>query len=105
GQTLFDRIIAVDFTVSKDEYESQKQEATESAPAVESDDDDDGVSIASSSTHSDEELDPKRDVPTKPNLGTKYNAQTVFVKNLLFETSEEDLQAKFSSFGKIRYIK
>lgn len=128
GKDLLNRKVRVDFAISKDRYQASntdkiKSEDEDVKPEVkdeikeESDDegikseepsdaesDDGGSEIDSEGDDVDEdtEEDDKPEVPER-----KYNEEdheyTVFVKNLSFDTSNEDFQECFKKYGPIKY--
>lgn len=126
GKDFFKRKIAVDFAVSKNRYQSNKKETDDEIkeeepeikeeveikedPEVKSESEKEESSDESESDESDDDEDEKSlaDEPTVPvKKENKYteadNAFTVFVKNLSFDSTNEDLEKCFKKFGPIKY--
>ncbi|KNZ78351.1 hypothetical protein J132_01131 [Termitomyces sp. J132] len=127
-----ERVIAVDWALSKDRWEEEKAKMEENVDVemddasgpVESDEDSDGSSH-SGSDESDEEgklgvhrgeedddseddeddEDEKREEPVKPTLPPPEAGTTLFVRNLPFTATEDELRTLFSSFGPLRYAR
>ncbi|KAF8651388.1 hypothetical protein AX16_004811 [Volvariella volvacea WC 439] len=136
-----ERVIAVDWVLSKDKWEEEKAkmeaEAQEedvdmndaSASKEESSDDgegdegEDGLGVhhgsssdeeGSSQEDSDEDNDSNAedddrdnedDKPVKPQLPQTDVGTTVFIRNVPFEATEEDLRVLFRAFGPLRYAR
>ncbi|ORY21458.1 hypothetical protein BCR39DRAFT_553517 [Naematelia encephala] len=123
-----DRPVAVDWALSKEKWEeTQKGDVKEEKEAKEkdgetsssgsssgsedsSDSDEDEESDATS--ESGEEDEEKMDVdeaeeeePVKPTLPSVDVGATLFIRNLPFETTEQELSTLFRTFGPLRYAK
>ena len=129
------RPVAVDWALSKDQWEKSKGETekedeaeesgssdSEDGPDSESDSDDSEGSSSSGSgseededevdgdvtmtaAGEDEEEDEEEDVPVKPTLPTVDVGSTLFIRNLPFEVTESELTELFRSFGPLRYAR
>lgn len=106
------RVIAIDWALPKDQYkEFEKQEMAETADANsnpmdeddaeksgnDSDDsDDDGVDVVFDEDDEDEveEEDAEAKPVAKKESDDVQNGTTIFIRNLAFETTEEDLREK-----------
>ncbi|OCF34024.1 nucleolar protein 4 [Kwoniella heveanensis BCC8398] len=127
-----EREVAVDFALSKEKWEEakkvdepeQKEEGSESEASGSDDDDsesgsdseeegDDGdedeeMSEAASDEDVDDvdaEDDEEEDEPVKPTLPSVDVGATLFIRNLPFETTEQELNQLFRSFGPLRYAR
>ena len=133
GCDILGRSIAVDFTLSKRDYEISKSTPLDTPNTLDetplssrntgqglgsedsgfySDRDDDDISELSD----DDSYLPKQELsssrPIQQHKGNlkrlgrhqENNGRTLFVKNLLFETTEDDLRGKFDKFGKLDYV-
>ncbi|KAF9050815.1 hypothetical protein BDZ89DRAFT_1057238, partial [Hymenopellis radicata] len=112
-----ERIIAVDWALSKDKWEEEKVRLVE---------DDEDASLASESevdssdeldsqlgVHdaSDDESDASEDEesgnekPVKPQLPATDVGTTLFIRNIPFNATEEELRVLFRAFGRLRYAR
>lgn len=117
------RQVAVDWALSKKEWEMKKDESeaeeTE-AEELESDEDEDSVDEGSDSdsdldpleANDDEEEESKsagdksdEEAEGRPSLPKPEEGTTLFVRNLPFQATEEELRDLFRSFGPLRYAK
>lgn len=121
GKDLLKRKISVEFAVSKNRYQNTHKddvkmdiEVKEEEPEVkeeeikeESSDDEDPVDENSDEDESEsdnEEIDkPKAEIKNEKKYTEADNEFTVFIKNLNFETTNEDLEGCFKKFGPIKY--
>ncbi|KAL5483572.1 NOP4 [Sanghuangporus weigelae] len=116
------RILAVDWALSKDKWEEAKaktldeqpaenEEASESEADSSSDlrDEDDEESEARSDESleddEDDEERPDAEEPIKPTLPQTDVGTTLFVRNLPFDATEDELRVLFRSFGPLRYAR
>ncbi|KAF9527257.1 hypothetical protein CPB83DRAFT_856641 [Crepidotus variabilis] len=119
-----ERVIAVDWALSKDRWEGEKAKIE----AVQ-EDEDEGVEMSGSSSDDTSDLDSdsedednigvhegdfegedddERDdneVKVKPELPPPEQGTTVFVRNVPFDATEEELRTLFRSFGPLRYAR
>ncbi|KAL0958959.1 hypothetical protein HGRIS_014271 [Hohenbuehelia grisea] len=125
-----ERVIAVDWALSKEKWKEEmakvEAEADEdgdvemaSADGSEESEDDDSDSEGSelgvhhagddSDASSDSELDPDRsddeEEPTKPQLPPPETGTTLFVRNVPFTATEDELRTLFRAFGPLRYAR
>ncbi|OMJ28792.1 putative RNA-binding protein [Smittium culicis] len=130
GTRLEDRTVAVDRAVQKDEYSKMISETTQDDNNSSSDsdsdadnnsDDDDNVSDNenesdstspktkksknNSTDNSDDDADDSDDEKNKQSLNFQDQENTLFVKNVPFETTEEELFDLFRHFGKVKYCR
>lgn len=119
GKDFLKRKISVEFAVSKnryqhshnDEVKEEKPEVKEEEPEIKeesSDDEDPGEIKSEESNGSESGSDDEEETPQveekKPKKYTEAdNEFTVFLKNLNFDTSNEDLEKCFKKFGPIKY--
>ncbi|KAG6885421.1 hypothetical protein C0993_001937 [Termitomyces sp. T159_Od127] len=133
NETSTERVIAVDWALSKNRWQEEKAKMEENVD-VEMDDisgsaDSDEDSDSSSDNESDEEgrlgvhkdesdndsegdeeddegeEDEKREEPVKPTLPPPAAGTTLFIRNLPFNATEDELRTLFSSFGPLRYAR
>ncbi len=108
-QNTNERIVAVDWALSKDKWEDakalgggddEKVEGSEGSDSDEQAEEDSAVSGSEASGSEDDELD-EMDVdeqrsddeePTKPTLPAPEEGTTVFVRNVSFDSTEDDLR-------------
>ena len=88
----------------EDEGSSSSDEDSDSNDGIESDDDENSDSDASDSHHS-TDSDSNEEKPTKPTLPPPESGTTLFIRNLPFSATEEDLRALFRTFGPLRYAR
>ncbi|PVU85982.1 hypothetical protein BB560_006846, partial [Smittium megazygosporum] len=88
GTKIMDRTVAVDFAIPKDKYDSMKDSINA-----------DEEKVAENSGAKDEAKN-KDEKKFSPDIET-----TLFVKNIPFETEEDELYELFSEFGKIKYCR
>lgn len=127
-----ERIVTVDWAMSKDKWEDlQKQdpdadvkveaedvkvkveedsEASSDTDSSGSDSDSDGSDDDDSdeSAEDDDEVkveDSDEEEPAKPTLPTVDVGSTLFIRNIPFETTEDELTGLFRSFGPLRYAR
>ncbi|KAL7423249.1 RNA recognition motif-containing protein [Cryptotrichosporon argae] len=126
-----DRPVAVDFALSKGEWEkaqgkegeaekvdaedsggesSEGSEGSDGGSDSEGEDDSDDEEAVSGSDEESEEAggdadDDAEDAPVKPRLPETDVGSTLFIRNLPFEATEPELQAVFRVFGPLRYAK
>ncbi|PCH38948.1 hypothetical protein WOLCODRAFT_84595 [Wolfiporia cocos MD-104 SS10] len=134
-RTSKERIIAVDWALSKSQWEKEKAKLEEGAEDVEmteardeegsegdeseeeseekneddhigvhSDDDESDDSMAEDDD-SDSESDGEEEEPAKPTLPPPETGTTLFVRNVPFEASEDELRTLFRAFGPLRYAR
>ncbi|WVQ83912.1 hypothetical protein IAT38_006056 [Cryptococcus sp. DSM 104549] len=128
------RVVAVDWALSKEKWQEankkdegeKKEEGSESVSESgsdsesgsgsdeESDEESESGSGSASGSGSEEESkedeeeeeeDEEEDEPVKPKLPTVDVGSTLFIRNLPFETTEQELNTLFRSFGPLRYAK
>ncbi|KIJ52673.1 hypothetical protein M422DRAFT_223344 [Sphaerobolus stellatus SS14] len=129
-----ERVIAVDWALSKDKWEEEKEkimgdevekpsdsgsEAGSSSESgsensdeeEESDDDNVGVHEDSDSDGSDEDEDSEfersdeDEAAERPQLPPPETGNTVFIRNLPFDATEDELRTLFRTFGPLRYAR
>ncbi|KIL59316.1 hypothetical protein M378DRAFT_85249 [Amanita muscaria Koide BX008] len=127
-----ERVIAVDWALSKDRWEGEKAkfqeqlnkaEGEEVSSGSDSDDDDEGLGVHhkddegedGSSKASDEEdagEDDEEEVdrdedeqPVKPQLPQTDIGTTLFIRNVPYDATEDELRTLFRSFGPLRYAR
>ncbi|KAN0063566.1 RNA recognition motif-containing protein [Thecaphora frezii] len=91
-----ERIVAVDWALSKKDWEA-KAEQSDVETDAEDEENDDG-------DDEDEEEDDS-DAEIKPTLPQPEEGTTLFVRNLPFQATEEELKSVFRHFGPLRYAK
>ncbi|THG97279.1 hypothetical protein EW026_g4693 [Hermanssonia centrifuga] len=117
-----ERVIAVDWALSKDKWEEAKAKIQEDVEQVEDgtasedededshiglheDDEDESGSEPSSDEEDDEmEIDDDEN-PGKPQLPPPETGTTLFVRNVPFEATEDELRTVFRAFGPLRYAR
>ena len=120
-----ERVIAVDWALSKDKWKEEKAKMTEdvdmdeedegssssdedsdSNDGIESDDDENSNSDSDAfDSHHSTDSDSNEEKPTKPALPPPEAGTTLFIRNLPFSATEEDLRALFRTFGPLRYAR
>ncbi|KAJ1030169.1 hypothetical protein NDA16_001081 [Ustilago loliicola] len=90
-----ERVVAVDWSLSKKDWEAK---ADESEPEDEAQDDEKASDAASG--------DDDDDAPAeRPKLPAPEEGTTLFVRNLPYQATEEELRNLFRTFGPLRYAK
>ncbi|CAL1711095.1 unnamed protein product [Somion occarium] len=128
---LTERVIAVDWALSKDKWEEakakiqeendEKKEADEDANEDESgsdassDEEDGHIGVhhgdsdeeGSNGSRDDDEMnvDEEEENPGKPQLPPPETGTTLFVRNVPFEATEDELRTTFRAFGPLRYAR
>ncbi|OLL24052.1 putative RNA-binding protein, partial [Neolecta irregularis DAH-3] len=118
GIIIDGRTVAVDFALPKDQWEDVQGESEEEDmlkrkredAELEREEHEDPSEVEAetidSSEHSDEEMLSNGDkTPQTEKQNKSYDDCTLFVRNLLFETTEDELSHHFSKFGRLRYAK
>jgi nucleolar protein 4 len=117
-----ERVIAVDWALSKDKWKEEKAKMTEdvdmdeedesdsdedsdSDEGIESDDDENSNSNTDSDSHPTTDSDSNEENPDKPTLPPPEAGTTLFIRNLPFSATQEDLRALFRTFGPLRYAR
>ncbi|CAO1629105.1 unnamed protein product [Sympodiomycopsis kandeliae] len=115
-----ERIVAVDWALSKDEWKKKEEETEVQQPAQEegkdsesgddedNDDDESGSELGSeaSGDGEDDETDASDDEEgQKPSLPAPSEGTTLFVRNLPYEATEPELLTLFKQFGPVRYAR
>ncbi|KAG6819698.1 hypothetical protein H0H93_009492 [Arthromyces matolae] len=126
-----ERVIAVDWALSKDKWEEEKAKLEEGGDVEmedaskhaesdeessrsgedsdESDDDDEGQlgvhTGGDDDSEVEEEDDENPDEPVKPTLPPPEAGTTLFVRNVPYTATEDELRTLFSSFGPLRYAR
>ncbi|KAG5644707.1 hypothetical protein DXG03_007930 [Asterophora parasitica] len=126
-----ERVIAVDWALSKEKWKEEKakmeaeDDDVEMASGSSSESDEDGGSDSDSSDDSDEEgdlgvhkdsydsdedsdegdEDEDMEEPIKPTLPPPETGTTLFVRNVPFNATEDELRTLFRSFGPLRYAR
>ena len=118
----FGRLVILDYVKPKDEYENSKEKAAPSADEiseaeseVESEDMEMNESEFDGEINNDEESDDEIDAdmdegsesepsPTL-NMNDADDGRTLFIRNLSFNTTNEDLKDKFEEYGKVDYAR
>ncbi|CAL1711096.1 unnamed protein product [Somion occarium] len=126
-----ERVIAVDWALSKDKWEEakakiqeendEKKEADEDANEDESgsdassDEEDGHIGVhhgdsdeeGSNGSRDDDEMnvDEEEENPGKPQLPPPETGTTLFVRNVPFEATEDELRTTFRAFGPLRYAR
>ena len=103
------RQVAVDWALSKKEWEMKKEESeaeeTDKEAGDEEDDDDDS-DLDPVEVNEDDDNDNERDEEeAKPALPTPSEQTTLFIRNLPYQTTEVELRDVFRAFGPLRYAK
>ena len=112
------RPVAVDWALSKDKWEETQKgkegEVKDIKPDIKAEDgsDDSGSDSDSDSDEEDEDeeedkpdVDMEEEEPVKPKLPTVDVGSTLFIRNLPFETTEQELGELFRTFGPLRYAR
>ncbi len=118
GKELKERPMAVDWALSKEKWqevkaaEPEEVKAEDSGEDVDMDKEADGeVETGDGATSDAEEEEVKDDAeeeedkPVKPVLPAPEEGSTLFIRNLPFEVTEEELRNLFRAFGPLRYAK
>ncbi|TRM60708.1 hypothetical protein BD626DRAFT_503600 [Schizophyllum amplum] len=115
-----ERVIAVDWALSKDRWEEEKAKLGEdekSASGSDSDsdsDDEDSDSHLGVHDRDDDESEDDSDadhaegdeeVPVKPTLPATDIGTTLFVRNVPYDATEDDMRTLFRAFGSLRYAR
>ncbi|KZS87304.1 RNA-binding domain-containing protein [Sistotremastrum niveocremeum HHB9708] len=126
------RVVAVDWAISKERWEKEvaKADADAEEEKVEDDDDSEAGDSASASTSDsgsnaseddsndesdshfdssdedeDEDMDAEDEEPKRPSLPTPEDGTTLFLRNLPYEATEDELRNLFKPFGTLRYAR
>ncbi|KZV68868.1 RNA-binding domain-containing protein [Peniophora sp. CONT] len=110
------RTIAVDWALSKDKWEAEKEkmevdgEEESDEEEGESDENEDGDSHVGLNEDSDVDMSDANErsdseEPTKPQLPPPEAGTTLFVRNIPFEATEDELRTLFRVFGPLRYAR
>jgi len=120
GQKLGDRVVAIDWALTKQEYQQKTTETRQKEREAgmdkddeeveEEDDDDDDYDDNFEEEEEKDEVEGKdafseieREQPfAHENDGIGW---TIFVRNILFETTEDELYDEFKTFGGVRYVR
>ncbi|KAI0316392.1 hypothetical protein OF83DRAFT_1164375 [Amylostereum chailletii] len=115
-----ERVIAVDWALSKDKWEVEKQrmvdaeEEEDTSESQSSDEEDESSALGlhegdedDSDEHSEDDDDDRSDIEerTKPQLPPPETGTTLFIRNIPFEATEDELRTLFRSFGPLRYAR
>ncbi|KAI0090642.1 hypothetical protein BDY19DRAFT_904925 [Irpex rosettiformis] len=120
-----ERVIAVDWALSKDKWEEEKakleneheeveedEEGSEDDESSDSDESDSHIGVHDGSQDSDSvddsdetEVDEEETKPGKPQLPQTDTGTTLFVRNVPFEATEDELRMMFRAFGPLRYAR
>lgn len=107
------RVVAVDWALSKDRWNEEKakveqeeegSEASSQEDEEETDHEEEALGVHDASDD-DERSDDGDDVPVKPELPAPAAGTTLFVRNVPFDATEEDLRLLFRAFGPLRYAR
>ncbi|KAI9276260.1 hypothetical protein BY458DRAFT_532829 [Sporodiniella umbellata] len=93
---------------TEDEEEEEEEEEEEDSEDAESDEESDEENDSDSESDSDGEGEEKEDQSTKPvkkQGPAASEGRTLFIRNLLFESTEEDLKELFKQWGLVVYAK
>jgi len=120
-EKVYERAIAVDWALSKDRWEQAKARIEQQAEGdqdedIGSDGETDDNSIAdlqigihsgddNDSTPSEDEEEDDREEPVKPSLPTTDVGTTLFIRNVPFAATEDELRMLFRAFGPLRYAR
>lgn len=89
-----ERIVAVDWSLSKKDWEAKAEQSEAESEAQEDDDDE-----------AEEEIDDE-DIPAeRPKLPEPEEGTTLFIRNLPYQATEEELGNLFRQFGPLRYAR
>ncbi|GAB1521077.1 RNA recognition motif-containing protein [Rhizoctonia solani] len=110
------RVVAVDWALSKSKWEETVSQRQDEAMEVDEQDDDEeaesGNEVGSSEEEEDEEEeeeasdeDSEEEPHERPQLPDTDVGTTLFVRNVPFEATEDDLRALFRAFGPLRYAR
>ncbi|KAH0437577.1 hypothetical protein IEQ34_026216 [Dendrobium chrysotoxum] len=102
------RQVAVDWALSKKEWEQKKDESEAGDTDVEAvDDDEEGEEEGDSEPLEidEDENDEENEGESKPSLPRPEEGTTLFIRNLPYQATEEELRNLFRSFGPLRYAK
>ncbi|KAJ9095327.1 hypothetical protein QFC21_005693 [Naganishia friedmannii] len=118
GKEIKERSVAVDWALSKEKFEEAKaaegegekvkEEESKEDEESESDDDDDEEEEDEDDVDvvmEDGEEEEEQAKPVKPTLPAVEEGSTLFIRNLPFEATEEELRDLFRTFGPLRYAK
>ncbi|TFK36256.1 hypothetical protein BDQ12DRAFT_634278 [Crucibulum laeve] len=125
-----ERVIAVDWALSKEKWKEEKKKIedeqevdedgdvkmedgedsnSESSDVSNDDSDDEGLGVHSGSgseSGSDDDLDHSDDEePIKPQLPPPETGTTLFIRNVPFTATEDELRTLFRAFGPLRYAR
>ena len=127
GKKVDGRTLAVDWSVDKETWESQKKSMIEDAPSQEDDedqerlsdsdqqqsgsdredesDDDEPMGAVDSEEQAVEDEEEGEDEDVEDEDEDERNASTIFIRNLPFSCSDEMLYDHFTQFGRLRYAR
>ncbi|KAF8192913.1 hypothetical protein BJ912DRAFT_1057648 [Pholiota molesta] len=116
-----ERVIAVDWALSKEKWKEEKAKIEEDVDmdnasgsdddeSSEEDSDDDGLGVHSGSEGESDESDSQagdseNEEPVKPQLPPPETGTTLFIRNIPFDATEDELRTLFRSFGPLRYAR
>ncbi|GHJ89425.1 hypothetical protein NliqN6_5827 [Naganishia liquefaciens] len=117
GKEIKERKIAVDWALSKEKFEEAKAQEEPKAAAEDAEEEEEEGSSDEETEDEDAEVEENEDddvdvimedqeeKPVKPTLPAVEEGSTLFIRNLPFEATEEELRDLFRTFGPLRYAK
>ncbi|KAF9479144.1 hypothetical protein BDN70DRAFT_709860 [Pholiota conissans] len=117
-----ERVIAVDWALSKEKWKEEKAKVgddvemestsgSDEGSGSDEDSDDDALGVHSGSEGESDESDSQaedsdnEEEPTKPQLPPPETGTTLFIRNIPFDATEDELRTLFRSFGPLRYVR
>ncbi|EPQ26264.1 uncharacterized protein PFL1_06199 [Pseudozyma flocculosa PF-1] len=104
-----ERVVAVDWALSKKDWEAKAEQSDAEEAESEDDEDDDEDEGEDDDEEGDDDDDENAEVSSdeeaKPALPQPEEGTTLFVRNLPFQATEEELKSVFRHFGPLRYAK
>lgn len=119
AEKVYERVISVDWALSKDKWEQEKariEQRTEEDEDIGSDEESDNDSVAESQigvhssddndgSPSEDEEEAGREELVKPSLPSTDVGTTLFIRNVPFTATEDELRTLFRAFGPLRYAR
>ena len=124
GKEILNRKVAIDWAVNKDQYQKNSEGDTAIASASKPDDnpvdhgdsdddasdvcapdDDVGAETSVISEHSDDQEETEAETSNKRSYDDVKEGKTLLLGNLPFDVEKEEIEERFATFGRIRYIR
>lgn len=112
GKSLKERPLAVDWALSKAKWEDVKEKMEVDAEPGHEEEESDEDSNSALGVHSDGDVsmhsaheDEEEEAPTKPELPAPEAGTTLFIRNVPWEATEDEMRQLLRGFGPLRYVR